>query len=360
MKSYDIIIVGAGPAGATLGYELGRRGLSALILEKDKLPRYKACAGGITVRAAKLLDFDIETVAERIAYGARVTYNLRDECVKRYKRPFSYMVMRNDFDQLLVRKAQEAGATVMDGVPAIQLGMSPSGIRVVTPEGSFASRIVAGADGAEGIVAKKSGLMQGVAFDLGLEAEVAVTGDELARWDSFVGVDLGQIPGGYGWVFPKKDHLSVGVAGPTHQSKRLKPYLERLLQHVGKDHTVEFSGHLLPLRKRNMAIQRGNILLLGDAAGLIHPLTGEGIYYAIRSAQLAALVIADALRSDTIDLRSYQRAVDSQLMPGIELGRVLLNIFTRSPRLYFNMIRRSDLFWRCACRMLVGTRVVGA
>jgi geranylgeranyl reductase family protein len=360
VKSYDIIIVGAGPAGATLGYELGRRGLSALILEKDKLPRYKACAGGVTVRAAKLLDFDIEAVVERIAYGARVTYNLRDECVKRYKRPFSYMVMRNDFDQLLVRKAREAGAIVMDGVPAIQLGMSPAGVRVVTPEGSFASRIVAGADGAEGMVAKKSGLMQGVAFDLGLEAEVAVTGDELARWDSFIGVDLGQIPGGYGWVFPKKDHLSVGVAGPTHQSKRLKPYLERLLQHVGKDQTVEFSGHLLPLRKRNMAIQRGNILLLGDAAGLIHPLTGEGIYYAIRSAQLAAPVIAGALRSDSIDLRGYQRAVDSQLMPGIELGRVLLSIFTRSPRLYFNMTRRSDLFWRCACRMLVGTRVVGA
>jgi flavin-dependent dehydrogenase len=268
--------------------------------------------------------------------------------------------MRNEFDQLLVRKAKEAGTIVMDGVRATQLGMSPAGLRVVTPEGSFTARVVAGADGAEGMVARKSGLMQGASFDLGLEAEVAVTGGELARWDSLIGVDLGQIPGGYGWIFPKKDHLSIGVAGPVNQSKRLKPYMERLLRHVGNDHEVDLTGHLLPLRRRNMAIQQGNILLLGDAAGLIHPLTGEGIYYAIRSAQLAAPVIADAMRSDTIDLRGYQRAVDSQLMPGIELGRVLLNMFTRTPRLYFNMIRRSDLFWRCSCRVLAGARVVGA
>lgn len=360
MSSYDIIIVGAGPAGATLGYELGRRGLAVLILEKEKLPRGKPCAGGITFRAANLLDFDISAVTEGIAYGARIMYQLSDECIKRHKEPLIYMVMRSKFDHFLVQKAQEAGAAVIDGVRADQLEITASRVKVVTPEGPFTAEILAGADGAKGMVAKKLGLMRDVELDLGLEAEVSVAEDKLADWDSLIGLDLGQIPGGYGWVFPKKDHLSVGVEGPVHLSKRFKPYLERLLQHLGNYQVTDFKGHLMPMRRRGMAIQRGNVLLLGDAAGLIHPLSGEGIYYAIKSAQLAAPVIASALRSGTINLKDYQEAVDTQLMPSLELGRVLLKLFTRSPRSYFDLVKRSDLIWWHACRVLVGARPVCA
>lgn len=104
-----------------------------------------------------------------------------------------------------------------------------------------------------------------------------------------------------------------------------------------------------------MAIQRGNALLLGDAAGLVHPLTGEGIYYAIRSAQLAAPVITESLRSGRIDLRGYQRAVDDQLMPSLEVGRVLLNLFAWSPRFCFDLVSKSDRAWRYACNVLLGT-----
>jgi hypothetical protein len=83
------------------------------------------------------------------------------------------MVMRNEFDQLLVSKAREAGATVMDGVPAIQLDMSPAGIRVVTPEGSFDSRVVAGADGAEaGLGATDRGGVLRAGHDLGVDLDV--------------------------------------------------------------------------------------------------------------------------------------------------------------------------------------------
>ena len=270
------------------------------------------------------------------------------------------MVMRSKFDHFLIQKAQEAGAAVIDGVRAEQLEITASRVKVVTPEGPFTGEIVAGADGAKGMVAKKLGLMRDVELDLGLEAEVSVTEDKLSDWDSLIGLDFGQIPGGYGWVFPKKDHLSIGVEGPVHLSKRFKPYLERLLQHLGNYQVTDFKGHLMPMRRRGMAIQRGNVLLLGDAAGLIHPFSGEGIYYAIKSAQLAAPVIAGALRADTINLKDYQQAVDAQLMPSLELGRVLLNLFTRSPRFYFNLVKRSDLIWWHACRALLGAKPVCA
>ena len=360
MNSYDVIVIGAGPAGATLGYELGRRGLAVLILEKEKLPRYKPCAGGITSRTASLLDFDISAVTEGIAYGARITYQLSDECIKRHKEPFIYMVMRSKFDHFLVQKAQEAGAAVRDGVRADKLEMTDSGVRVMTPEGPLTAKVIAGADGAKGMVAEKLGLIRDVELGLALEDELSVTQDKLTDWDSLIGLDIGQIPGGYGWVFPKKDHLSVGVGGPVHLSKRLLPYLEQLLHHLGNYQIADFTGHLIPLRRQGMAIQRGNVLLLGDAAGLVHPLTGEGIYYAIRSAQLAAPVIASTLQADTINLKDYQQAVDAQLMPSLELGRVLLNLFTRSPRLYFDLVNRSDLIWSYACGALLGARPVCA
>ena len=358
MKSYDVIIAGAGPAGATLGHELARRGVSVLVLEKEKLPRDKTCAGGITRRTAGLLDFDIGTVAERTTYGARITYRLGGECIKRHQKPFVYMVTRSSFDHMLVQKARDAGATVIEEAEVEEVEADGQSATVTTSGGDFESKIVVGADGARGVVAKNAGLMRGVRLDLALQAEVSVSTDEMAKWDSLIGIDQGQIPGGYGWVFPKKDHLSVGVGGDARLSKRLKPYLEQLLHHVGIDETGDIQGALMPMRGKGMAIQKGNVLLLGDAAGLINPITREGIYYAIRSARLAAPVIADALQSGSIDLTGYQRAVDDQLMPSLQMGGALRRVFTQSPRFCFTAVKRSDLIWRYVCWAMMGTKPV--
>jgi flavin-dependent dehydrogenase len=249
--------------------------------------------------------------------------------------------MRSKFDHFLVRKAQEVGATVSDGVRANHIQITDSDVEVITSVGPFTAKIVAGADGAKGMVAKNVGLTREVERGLAIQKEVYIAANKLTDWDSRVWLDIGHIPGGYGWVFPKNDHLSV-------------PYLERLLHHLGDCQAVSSTGHLMPVRKRGMAIQRGNTLLLGDAAALVHPLTGEGIYYAIRSAQLAAPVIASTIQNNTIDLRDYEQAVDAQLMPSIESGRVLSDLFTKSPRFYFNLMKRDDRIWSYACDALLG------
>jgi geranylgeranyl reductase family protein len=358
VKSCDVIVVGAGPAGATLGHELARRGLSVLILEKEKMPRDKTCAGGLPRRTAGLLDLDIGTVAERTTYGARITYRLSGECIKRHRRPFIYMVTRSSFDHMLVKKAQESGATLIEEAEVEGVEADGRSAKVATTGGDFEARVVIGADGANGVVAKSAGLMRNARLDLALQAEVGVSAEEMARWESLIGIDQGQLPGGYGWVFPKKDHLAVGVGGGARLSKRLKPYLERMLRHVGVDEIGDIQGGLLPMRGKGMAIQKGNTLLLGDAAGLVNPITREGIYYAIMSARLAAPVIADALQSESIDLSEYQRAVDDQLMPSLQMGGALRQVFTQSPRLCFTAVKRSDLIWRYACWAMVGTKPV--
>ena len=355
MNHYDVVIVGAGPAGSTLGYELARRGISVLILEKEKLPRNKTCAGGVTFRAHALLDFDISPVTQRLAYGMRISYRLGDSCVKRYRDPLVHLVMRRDFDQLLISKAQEAGATVIDGTKAQQLNVVADHIEVVTKDESFRARIAVGADGAEGIVASMTGLMKDAKKELALEAEVSISRERLDDLDSLIEVDLGQIPGGYGWVFPKENHISVGVTGPAQLSKMFKPYMERILQRFGEHTIIDFSGHVMPMRRRGSAIQRGRTLLVGDAAGLLHPLSGEGIFFAIKSAKLAAPVIADALKSGEGDLSGYQKAVDSELMPGLEIGRILLRIYAGCPRLCYSLIKGSDRFWSYGCRALLGS-----
>lgn len=358
MKSCDVIIVGAGPAGATLGGELARRGLSVLILEKEELPRDKTCAGGITRRTAGLLDIDIGTIAQSTTYGARLTYRLNGECIKRHRKPLVYTVRRSEFDDILVRQARESGATVVEGVEVEGVAADGRSAKVVTTGGDFEAKIVAGADGAGGMVARSTGLMRGARLDLALQVECSVKADEMARWDSLIGIDLGQLSGGYGWVFPKKDCLSVGVGGDARLSKKLKPYLEELLRHVGIDAAGDIQGGLLPMRGKGTAIQRGNVLLLGDAAGLVNPITREGIYYAIRSARLAATVIANALQSESIDLTGYQRAVDAQLMPSLQMGSALRQMFTQSPRFCFTAVKRSDLIWRYVCWAMMGTKPV--
>lgn len=358
MKPCDVIIVGAGPAGATLGRDLARRGLSVVMLEKEKLPRDKACAGGITRRTAGLLDIDIGTVAERLTHGARMTYRLNGECVKRHRRPFVYTVNRSAFDRMLVQQAQDAGAIVVEKTEVEGIAADGRSAKVVTTGGDFEAKIVAGADGAGGIVARSTGLMRGARLDLALKAEVSVGAGEMARWDSLIGIDLGQLPGGYGWVFPKQERLSVGVGADARFSKRLKPYLEGLLRHVGIDAVGEVQGGLLPMRGKRMPIQRSNVLLVGDAAGLVNPMTREGIYYAISSALLAAPVIAGAFQSDAIDLSAYQRAVDERLMPSLRMGGALRRVFTQSPRFCFSAVKRSDLLWEYVCWAMMGTKPV--
>ena len=128
--SHDVIVVGAGPAGATLAYELSRQGMDVLILEKERLPRYKACAGGITVKTAKLLDLDFSSATRDTVRGAKVAYGSRRSFTKSYPQPLIHMVMRDEFDQLLIQRAREAGATLADNERVRQVEIAEKGVKV--------------------------------------------------------------------------------------------------------------------------------------------------------------------------------------------------------------------------------------
>jgi len=353
---YDVIIVGAGPAGATLGYELARKGINVLILEKERLPRYKPCAGGITVKTAKLLDLDLSPVAQQVTYGARVTYQGNKEFTKWYDQPLIYMVMRDEFDYFLVQRAQEAGAVAADNQRVCQLQVNHEGVEIVTTHDTFKAEFLAGADGANSVVAESLGLRKGIELGMGIEAEISVPREKLIKWDSLMGLDLGHISGGYGWIFPKKDHLSIGIGGSLRQARRLKPGYQKVLasRDLGSYEITRLRSHFLPVRRNGMAIQQERCLLLGDAAGLVDPLTGEGIYYAIKSAKLAAPIISHCLQAGTTDLKGYQDAAAKEIMPELKASQALFRLFAWFPGLYFKAIEGSDRLWRASCRLLRG------
>jgi len=352
---HDVIIVGAGPAGATLGRELARCGMNVVILEKAYLPRYKPCAGGLPVRTLYLLDVDIIPVVERAVYSVVLSQGCAEQITLRSPQPLLYTVMRDRFDAFLVEQAKAAGAQVVEGLAVERVAVDGERVWVTAGGEDWPARIVVGADGAFSVVTRSLGLMQGVPFSMAIEGEFNVSRSTLAAWEEAVALDLGTLPGSYGWLFPKQRYLSIGVGGFHRRGRELKAYYQAFLAaRLGHaPHHLRYrSGHILPHRQPGMAIQRGPVLLLGDAAGLVDPWSGEGIYYAIRSARLAAPVIQAALEQNEVDLRPYEQAVDEELMPDLLTARVCGWIYRWCPGLFMRLARREGPAWRALCMLM--------
>ena len=355
-QSHDVIVVGAGPAGATLAYELAKMGIGVLVLEKEKLPRYKCCAGGVTSKAAKLLNFDISEVAEDIIYEVSFTFNLGSPYLGQHSQTLIYTVMRDVFDYFLVQRARQEGAALMDGQKVTQIQVSADGVEISSADNSFRSRLVVGADGAYSLVARELGMERRIEYVAGIESEVVVPEGELVKWKSRVQIDLGYIPGGYAWVFPKRNHLSVGVGCLASKARYLNRHHQKFLNSlsIGSYTIARSSSHLIPTCTKGRLVWQDKALLLGDAAGLADPLTGEGIYNAILSAQLAAPVIENSLMSGKVGLQDYQQIVESKIMPELRIARTLSKFFVRFPHLAFRMLNQSGGVWRTGCNLMLG------
>ena len=355
-QSHDVIVVGAGPAGATLAYELAKRGIRVLVLEKEKLPRYKCCAGGVTSKAAKLLDFDISKVAEDVIYEVSFTFNLGSPYLGQHSQPLIYTVMRDVFDHFLVQRAQQLGAVLVDGQKVTRIQVRADWVEIFTTNNIFRSRLVVGADGAYSIVARELGMGKSIEYVAGIESEIVVPEEELAKWKSRVQIDLGCIPGGYAWVFPKRSHLSVGVGCLTSKARDLHAHHQKFLNSLsmGSYTIARSSSHLIPTCTKGRLVWQDKALLLGDAAGFADPLTGEGIHNAILSAQLAAPVIEDSLVRGKVRLQDYQEIVEKEIMPELEIARKLSKFFVHFPRLVFGMFNQSDGIWRDMCGLICG------
>jgi geranylgeranyl reductase family protein len=333
-----------------------KRGIGVLVLEKEKLPRYKCCAGGVTSKTVKLLDFDISEVVEDAIYEVSFTFNLGNAYLGQHSQPLIYTVMRDVFDYFLVTRAQQLGAIFMDGQKVMRIQVSADWVEISTADDIFRSRLVVGADGAYSVVAKELGMGRNIEYIAGIESEIIVPKEELAKWKSRVQIDLGCVPGGYAWVFPKRNYLSIGVGCLASKAKHLDRQHQKFLNSlsIGSYTIARSNSHLIPTCTKGSLVWQNKALLLGDAAGLADPLTGEGIYNAIQSAQLAAPVIENSLARGKVELPDYQQIVEQKIMSELRIARMLSKNFVRFPRLAFGMLDRSNGAWRAICNLMLG------
>jgi geranylgeranyl reductase family protein len=355
--SYQVIVIGAGPAGATLAFELANHGIRTLVLERKTLPRYKCCAGGLTVKAAQLSGINIGNLIEDVIYHAVVTFRGNNPFYGHSAVPFMYTVRRETFDHALVNRAQEAGTEVLQGVEASDIKINGLGVEVATALGSFRGEFIVGADGARSQVRKAMDvIIKRRAHIVGLQADVRVTKKELARWKSRIGIDIGRIRGGYGWVFPKADHLAIGIGALADKARGLKNILTEYRDSLklGQHTILRWRAGLLPVCIKPPVVSRDRALLIGDAAGLADPLSGEGLYNAILSAQLGAAAIDKALNNAGASLNDYRDALATTIIPQMKIAHVFSKVLTQLPKQLFRVLHKNERVWPACCNMLCG------
>jgi geranylgeranyl reductase family protein len=294
MERFDVLVVGAGPAGAAAAYRLAVTGASVLLADKARFPRDKPCGGGLTGRALRHLPCDVEPVVEHVVRRMVVRSGYRAKVSRRSSEPLVAMTQRRRLDLHLVEHAAAAGADFRDGVAVGDIRLDDDGVVARVGDAPIRASYLVGADGANGVAGRAAGLGHGIVRGVALEGNALWEALDRDRYDGTAWIELGVVPGGYGWVFPKGDHANLGVGGWMEEGPRLRDHLDRLARQHGVDPgaLADVRGHRLPMRRIGSAAARGRVLLVGDAAGLVDPLSGDGMYEAFVSAEIAAHAIA--------------------------------------------------------------------
>jgi geranylgeranyl reductase family protein len=343
-RAVDVAVVGTGPAGATAALVLARAGVDVALLDRVPLPRDKTCGGGLVTRALESLPPGVGVPVERRV--ARVESRFADAGVTvtvERETPLVHMAMRAPLDLAVAEAARAAGAALWAPCALEGVGLAADHVALETSRGPLRARGLVAADGATGPTARAAGWAAPLCTVPALEAEVEVPSHVLARFTDGARFDLGVPPGGYGWVFPKAAHLSVGVGvfapGPTR--RRLRDALGRYLQAIGLDGAslLRVRGAPIPVRPRRPPA-RGRVLLVGDAGGLVDPLTGEGISLAIRSGRLAAESLLAAGLEPQAAARAYVASLRREILGELRIARGLAWVLYRRPGLARRLVPR--------------------
>jgi geranylgeranyl reductase family protein len=365
---WDVVIVGAGPAGASAARHAAAAGLRTLVLEKSPFPRPKVCAGGVTEGALREIGLPLpRELIEREARCLRPRWG--SEQVKVVSsRAFVYLVSRAGFDEHLLTAARLAGAEVLFGSPSAAstcvLGIdNEAEMATVSTSGRcFRARAVIGADGVRSMVART---LRG---DLGhRETGLCLAADlptspvqRQALIEDGIEIRYGTPTWGYGWLFPKEGRVSVGVGAIRYRPGALRPALLRHLETssllppggAGEGWDLEslrghLRAHLVPLGGVRRPVAGGRVFLVGDAAGFADPFTGEGIRWACLSGRLAAEAVVRGLRRGRLSgqAAAYTAACRALIDRDLAWARWLTRLFGRWPervsRLFFS---RPELF----------------
>ena len=349
---FDVIVVGAGPAGSTTARECAQRGLSVLLLDKAEFPRDKPCGGGVNWRSAQLLPFPLDEVTERTVYGVSFTIRQQDEFERRWPEPITFLTQRSRLDAFLVERAIDAGVRFQPRCALRSLDVSASAVTVRNGRESFQGKTIVAADGANGQTARIAGIKVKASRAVALEANLTPSAFP-DKWKDMLALDLFAAPGGYGWLFPKGSHVNIGVGAYLSEGPTLRGRLANLVRFYGfnSDDMWGVRGHHLPMRLGGTVVSH-RAAAVGDAAGLIDPLTGDGIHAAVWSGRSVSKHISAYLDGNEPDLTGYQRDLDREIAPELRMSRLFHYLFPYLPRAFIQQERT----WAGLARIMRGER----
>ena len=354
MERFDVIVIGAGPAGSAAAAVAARGGLSVALIDKARFPRNKLCGGGLTGRALRYCSDafgqHVPDAPLRRCDDIRFFAFGHDLGVIRDAPPL-HLTMRRDLDAALLRRALDAGATDLTGRTPVQVDPDLAEVRL--GDTTLRADVLIAADGVNSPVARQ---VFGRAFDrnrIGFALEIEHPdpgfGDGLR-------IDFGAAQWGYGWQFPKACGTTIGLGGVLHRNADMRAALATYLADLGVTEDIRVQGQFLPFGQDRRPAAHGRTLFAGDAAGLVDPITGEGIAYAIRSGQNAA---ETALAARHLSSRALRRDYAARLRPihqAIRHARLIRPLLF-TPRLqsaFVRAFRGSNTLRRDYLRLLNG------
>jgi geranylgeranyl reductase family protein len=342
---YDLIVVGAGPAGASAAREASKSGASVLLLDGVEFPRSKPCGGAVSEQALSYLDFPLDKqLIQGQVYGARVFFDGTVVEARRDSR-IAVLTQRKDFDSFLVEKAKESGVDVLFGERVDHLWQCPDYVFISTKSQTFRACYVIGADGAQSVVAREvRPRLSKHEFAVSYEADILcqATSPSLLAND-LIHIHFGKDFMGYRWVFPKKLNWNIGVGAVASQSSNVKAatseFFKSLVELPFEDGSrlENGKGWILPIGGYKREVGLNRILLVGDAAGFVDPFYGEGIAYAILSGKQAGAIIGKACVAPTEfpmeGVRAeYEQFCKSYIFSDFRYGLAFAKILHRWPK----------------------------
>lgn len=328
--NYDVVIIGAGPAGVAAAHNLVNNNISCILIDKQKFPRNKLCAGGITYKTFELIktlklhnEFDIENSI--VSEGAKLYLEYKYIADIKTK-GLTYLVDRFEFDDYLVEEFKKKGGVFLEGIGVKNIDTKQN-IITLSNEDEIEFKYIIGADGAVGITRK---LVDDKFNANGFCLQVEIDKDKFNYEGNYMSLYYGIIPQGYGWIFPKQNSYTVGFGGEYDKKIDFHNEFEKFINNLGISYDrKEFKGAMLPFGEyiKNPINKEKNLLLVGDSAGLVDPFTGEGIYFAMLSGIKASNVIMNGLKTNDkkeIDKYKYEiKEITKHIGKGAKLKKLV-------------------------------------
>jgi geranylgeranyl reductase family protein len=335
---FDCIIVGAGPAGGSAAYHLAKQGHKVVLIEKETLPRYKPCGGGVSPIVAKWFDFDFSPAISTKVSTLQYTWEMEDEVEANLGQEVEpiWMVRRDIFDHFLVQQAQSKGAELRDGTEVTGIELVGDTWQVSTSNGTISGKYLIAADGAKGPMAKMLGFKDRKRRLAGA-LEVETTAEAVPPVVNF---EFGLVKNGYIWNFPKADGYSIGIGTfRGGEGQDFKKILDKYAQGLFKIdiNSAQQYGHPLCLWDGDQKLHADRALLAGEAACVVDPMTAEGIRPSIFSGIKAAEAIHGALSGQGEAIANYSRVMAEEWGADMKWAQRIAAAFYQFPKVGYKV-----------------------